>query len=132
MSGEFFECFEKFKLCLGLKPNVYSFDSPSTSGNSGRANIMSLSRELTEADRSVRSQEVLASLDDSSDKRASQCVWKENGFFGELKADVSVHKKDFPENALVYANQAYLSTKDGEPIVYCNFAIIGQLVPMKN
>ena len=93
---------------------------------------MSLSRELTEADRGVRSQVVLASLDGSSDKRASECVWKENGFFGELKADFSVHKKDFPENALVYVNQAYLSTEDGEPIVYCDFAIIGQLVPVKN
>ena len=92
------------------------FDSTATS--SGKANIMSLSRELTEADRSVRSQVVLASLNGDSDKRASECVWKENGFFGDLKSDFSIHKKDFPENALVYINQAYLSTKDGEPIVY--------------
>ena len=93
---------------------------------------MSLSRELTEADRSVRSQVVLASLDNNGDKRASECVWKENGFFGELKTDFSIHKKDFPENCLVYINQAYLSTKDGEPIVYCDFAVVGQLVPMKS
>ena len=93
---------------------------------------MSLSRELTEADRSVRSQVVLASLNGEVDKRASECIWKENGFFGELKADFSIHKKDFPENALVYINQAYLSTKDGEPIVYCDYSMIGQLIPMKN
>ena len=93
---------------------------------------MSLSRELTEADRSVRSQVVLASLDGDSNKIASECIWKETGFFGELKADFSIHKKDFPENTLVYINQAYLSTKDGEPIVHCDYSVIGQLVPMKN
>ena len=124
-----FKCLRILKICLGLKSNAYAFDSPS---RSGRAHIMSLSRELTGADKSVRSQVVLASLDGSSDKQASECVWKENGFFGELKADFSIHNKDFSENALVYVNQAYLSIKDGEPIVYCDFAIIEQLIPMKN
>ena len=93
---------------------------------------MSLSRELTEADRSVRSQVVLASLDNNGDKVASEKVWSGNGFFGELGADFSIHKKDFPENALIYIIQAYLSVKDGEPIVYCDYVMIGQLVGLKN
>ena len=105
------------------------FDSPAPSR---RANIMSLSRELTEADRSVRSQVAVANLSDSSDKRASESVWQENGFFGELKADFSIHKKDFPENALIYINQAYLSSKDGEPVVYCDYVIVGQLITLKS
>ena len=93
---------------------------------------MSLSRELTEADRSVRSQVVVANLGDSNDKQASERVWQENGFFGELKADFSIHKKDFPENALIYINQAYLSSKHGEPVVYCDYAIAGQLITLKS
>ena len=93
---------------------------------------MSLSRELTEADKSVRSQVVLASLNNDNDKRVSERLWSGNGFFGELRADFSIHKKDFPENALIYISQAYLSTKDGEPIVYCDYIIIGQLVALKN
>ena len=93
---------------------------------------MSLSRELTEADRSVRSQVVLANLDNEVDKRASEKVWLGNDFFGELRAGFSIHKKDFPENALIYINQVNLSTKDGEPIVYCDYFIIGQLVGLKN
>ena len=105
------------------------FDSPAPSG---RANIMLLSRELTKADRSVRSQVVVANLSDNSDKRASERVWQENGFFGELKADFSIYKKDFPENALIYINQAYLSSKDGEPVVYCDYAIVGQLITLKS
>ena len=85
---------------LGFKPNVRAFDSPVPS--SSRANIMSLSRELTEVDRSVRSHVVLASLDNNGDKVSSEKVWSGNGFFGELGADFSIRKKDFPENALIY------------------------------
>ena len=105
------------------------FDSPAPSG---RANIMLLTRELTEADQSVRSQVVVANLGDSSDKRASERVWQENGLFGELKADFSLYKKDFPENALIYINQDYLSSKDGELVVYCGYAIVGQLITLKS
>ena len=93
---------------------------------------MSLSRELTEADRIVRSQVVLASLDNSTDKVASEKVWSGNGFFGELRADFSIHKKDFPENALIYINQAYMSVKDGAPVVYCDYMVLGQLVVLKD
>ena len=129
MASDIWQALKKTCVCLGVKPNAYMFDSPA---HSGRANIMLVSRELTEADRSVRSQVVVANLGDSSDKRASECVWQENGFFGELKADFSIHKKDFPENALIYINQAYLSSTDGEPVVYCDYAIVGKLITLKS
>ena len=108
MASDIWQALKKTCVCLGVKSNAYMFDSPAPSG---RANILSLSRELTEANRSVRSQVVVANLGDSSDKRASERVWQKNGFFGELKADFSIHKKDFPENALIYINQAYLRSK---------------------
>ena len=128
LASDIWQALKKTCVCLSVKPNAYMFDSPAPSG---RANILSLSRELTEADRSVRSQIVVANLGDSSEKRASECIWQENGFFGELKADFSIHKKDFSENALIYINQAYLSSKDGEPVVYCDYAIVSQLITLK-
>ena len=33
---------------------------------------------------------------------------------------------------LIYINQAYLSSKDGEPVVYCDYAIVGQLITLKS
>ena len=93
---------------------------------------MSLSRVLTESDRNVRSQVVLASLDNSTDKVASEKVWSGNGFFGELRENFTIHKKDFPEKALIYINQAYMSVKDGAPVVYCDYVVLGQLVVLKN
>ena len=105
------------------------FDSPMR--NSGEANIMSLSRELAEVDRSVRSQVTLATLDNSGDKVGSERVWSGNGFFEELRADFSIHKKDFPD-VLIYINQVYLSVKVGKPIVYCDYVVLGQFVSLKN
>ena len=52
--------------------------------------------------------------------------------FGEVKADFTLHKRDFPENALLYINQAYLSAKDGDLVIYCDYVVIAQLLILKN
>ena len=93
---------------------------------------MSLSREITDAERSVRSQYTVASMDVDGDKRPCEKVWTSNGYFGELKSDFVLHKQDFPENCLIYCNQAYVSSKDGEAIIYCDYIILGQLLIMRN
>ena len=59
-------------------------------------------------------------------------MWTSNGYFGELKSDFVLHKQDFPENCLIYCNQAYVSSKDGEAIIYCDYIILGQLLIMRN
>ena len=116
--------------------NQLQWDSPSTSTSSvnpkKRANLMSLSREITDAERSVRSQYTVASMDVDGDKRPCEKVWTSNGYFGELKSDFVLHKQDFPENCLIYCNQAYVSSKDGEAIIYCDYIILGQLLIMRN
>ena len=98
---------------------------------SQKTNIMCLSRELSDADRTVRPQMIVANMDDK-EKRSSESVWTENGYFGDINPDFSIHKKDFPENALLYANQTYLTVKDGDTIIYCDYAILGQIIPLKN
>ena len=115
------------------------FDSPSssrvnnTSSNSKKkANLMSLSREYSDSEKSMRSQYTVSSMEVDGEKRPCEKVWKNNGFFGELKTDFVLHKKDFPENALIYLNQAYISSKDGEPVIYCDYVVLGQLLVLKN
>ena len=66
------------------------------------------------------------------EKKSSECIWRENGLFGNIITDFNIHKKDFPENALCYVNQAYVSTKDGETIIYCQYIILGQVLPLRN
>ena len=52
--------------------------------------------------------------------------------FGIINPDFSIHKRDFPENALTYVNQAYLTVKEGSAIIYCDYVLLGQILPLKN
>ena len=88
-----------------------------------KANIMSLSKEISDSDRTIRSKMVVANI--GGEKKASEAVWEENGYFGDINPDFSIHKKNFPENALVYTNQAYLTVKDSDAMIYCDYVILG-------
>ena len=91
---------------------------------------MSLSKEISEGDCAIRSKVVVANID--REKKSSEVIWEKDGFFGTINSDLSIHKKDFPENALVYINQAYLTVTDGELMIYCDYVILGQLIALKN
>ena len=111
------------------------FDSPAPSRSSiakKRNNLMSLSREFSDSKKSVRSQYTVSSMVVDGEKHSCEKVWKNNGYFGELKMDFTLHKKDFPENSLIYVNQAYISSKDGEAVIYCDYVVLGQLLVLKN
>ena len=55
------------------------------------------------------------------EKIRGEPIWKNVSYFGDEKADVNIEKKDFPENALCYVNQGYLSTvKNGGLAIYNN------------
>ena len=110
------------------------FNSPSPSRSlttKKRANLMSLSREFSDSEKSVRSQYTVSSMEVDREKHPCEKVWKNNGYFGELKTDFTLHKKDFPENCLIYVNQAYISSKDGEAVIYCDYVVLGQLLVLK-
>ena len=92
--------------------------------------MMLLIKELNEKDRHLKSQLLLATSD--AEKKSAESIWKENGFFGNPNCDFNIPKKDFSENALCYINQAHLSTKDGGIIIYCQYMILGQIIPLQN
>ena len=93
---------------------------------------MSLSREFSDSEKSMRTQYTVSSMEVDGEKHPCEKVWKNNRYFGELKTDFVLHKKDFPENSLLYLNQAYISSKDGDPIIYCDYVVLGQLLILKN
>ena len=93
---------------------------------------MCLSKQLTKADRQIRSQVIVAETSDKELSTSSEKVWQENGYFGDINPDFSIHKRNFPENVLTYMNQAYLSMKEGNMIIYCDYVLLGQLLPLKN
>ena len=64
--------------------------------------------------------------------KVGECIWEQDGYFGSINPDFSIHKKNFPENTVVYINQAYLTVKDRDVMIYCDYAIFGQIVAFRS
>ena len=92
--------------------------------------MLLLSKEMTDKDKSMKTQLLFKSKDD---KFSGEKVWKENGFFKDVKAELNLEKVNIPENCLFYVNQGFLSTvKSGEIAMYLHNLIIGQLIIAAN
>ena len=72
---------------------------------------------------------VVANID--NEEMAGECKWERDGYFGSINPDISIHKKNFPENAVVYLNQVYLTVKDRDVMIYYDYAILGQIVAFR-
>ena len=59
-------------------------------------------------------------------------VWQQDGYFGKVNLDYSCHKNDFLENCLVYINQAYLTVKERDTMIYCDYIILAQIVVFRS
>ena len=74
---------------------------------------------------------VLSLQDDES--KGTENIWKENGFFGDQRAELTILKANFPENTLVYVNQGTVSlVKGGDKAIYLDFVVVGQIMPSAN
>ena len=91
-----------------------------------------MSKEVSDKDRSMKTQ-LLMTTSSSDEKVSGEKVWKENGFFKEIKPEMNIEKANIPENTLLYINQGFISTvKSGELAMYVHNFIIGQLIVAAN
>ena len=68
---------------------------------------MVLSKEMTDKDRSMKTQLLIRSSSDGDDKLSGEKVWKNNVFFGDIKPQMNLEKVNMPENVLYYVNQSF-------------------------
>ena len=95
-----------------------------------KANMLLLSKEMTDKDRSMKTQLLVKPKDH---KLSGEKIWKQDGFFKDVRAELNLDKVNIPENALLYINQGFLSTvKSGEIAMYLHNFIIGQLIVAAN
>ena len=98
-----------------------------------KANTLLMSKEVTDKDRSMKTQLLMSSPSKSEDKISGVKVWQENGFFKEVKPEMNIEKVNIPENTLFYVNQGFISTvKNGELAMYVHNFVIGQLIIVAN
>ena len=77
--------------------------------------MMVLSKELTDKDRSMKTQLLISSTGNNDEKLSGEKVWKNNGFFKDTKPELNFEKVNIPKNYLFYINQSFLSiVKNGE------------------
>ena len=96
-----------------------------------KANMLLLSKEMTDKDKSMKTQLMYKSKQEN--KLSGEKIWKKDGFFKDVRADLNLEKVNIPENCLLYANQGFLSTvKSGEIAMYLNNFVIGQLIIAAN
>ena len=94
--------------------------------------MMLLSKEMADKDRSLKTQ-LLIIENEGKDVLSGEKVWKNNGFFGDIKPEMNLEKVNLPENTLIYINQSYLSTvKSGDIAMYNHNFILGQLITAAN
>ena len=74
--------------------------------------MMVLSKEMTDKDRSMKTQWLIRSTSDGDDKLSGEKVWKNNGFLKDVKPELNLEKVTMPENAVFYVNQSFLSDFD--------------------
>ena len=96
------------------------------------ANMLLMSKEVSDKDRSMKTQ-LLLTTSGSDEKISGEKVWKVNGYFGEVKPEMNIEKVNIPENTLLYVNQGFISTvKNGDLAMYVHNFIIGQLLVAAN
>ena len=81
-----------------------------------KANMLLLSKEMSDKDRSIKTQLLLSSSKPTSEKLSGERVWKNNRFFfKDVRPHLNLDKVNMPENTLFYINQGFLSmVKNGE------------------
>ena len=91
--------------------------------------MLLLSKELTDKDRSMKTQLLIRSSASDDEKLSGEKVWKNNGFFKDIRPELNLEKVNIPENCLFYINQSFLSTmKNGDIAMHNQNFIIGQLI----
>lgn len=79
--------------------------------------MLLLSKEMADKDRSMKTELLMRS--NADEKISGEKVWKENGFFKDIRPELNLEKVNMPENTLFYVNQAFISTvKNGEIAMY--------------
>ena len=91
-----------------------------------------MSKEVSDKDRSMKTQ-LLMTTSGSDEKVSGEKVWKENGYFKEIKPEMNIEKANIPENTFLYINQGFISTvKSGDLAMYVHNFIIGTLITAAN
>ena len=91
---------------------------------------MFMSRKIQNQNEKSRSQ-LMVSFDEEN-KQNKENIWQKSGYFNDLKVDLTLTKKNFPENTLFYINNGTISKIKDKNAFYLEYVALGQLMPLAN
>ena len=74
------------------------------------ANMLLLSKEATDKDRSLKTQ-LLVTSNDSQETLSGERVWKNNDFFQDLRPDLNLEKKNTRKHFVLYESISFVDCK---------------------
>ena len=82
-----------------------------------------MTKATTDNDKNISTNIVAATFENQlgSQEVSGERVWRNFGYFDTRKSDYSMEKVNFPENTLLYINQAFLTVKKNKNIFYCDY-----------
>ena len=98
-----------------------------------KANMLMLTKEAPDKDRSLKTQVLVSTSGNNDDKISGERVRRSDGCVRDVRPNLKQEKQNIPENALMYVRQAFLSTvKNGDLAMFNHNFIIGQIIPAAN
>ena len=89
-----------------------------------------MTKATKDNDKSISTNIVAVTFDNElgSEEVSQERVWKSLGYFDAGKSDYSMEKINFPDNTLLYINQAFLTVKMNKKIYYCDYYVLDQIL----
>ena len=86
-----------------------------------------MTKATTDNDKNISLNIVAATFENQlgSQEVSGERVWRNFGYFDTRKSDYSMEKVNFPENTLLYINQAFLTVQKSKNIFYCDYYVLG-------
>ena len=76
--------------------------------------------------------QMMLSMKEDKSENSTEFVWKENGFCGDQRTDLTIVKANFSEKTLVYVNNRSITPVKGGHATYLDFVILAQILPVVN
>ena len=116
-------------LFIELPTTIYS----SVSKAINKANVISLTKDIVENDKNVETQILESKCTNKvGNVTSGSRVWSNFGYFSEQMSNFNVGKVNYPENAIICINQAYLTIKNNKKMFYADHQILGQIIEALN
>ena len=95
------------------------------------ASNLYMNKEVSEGDKRMKMQLYLSN--EKGNLKTTEKLFPQDRYFGDQRSDLTLVKANFPENLLVYVNQASLSSlKNDEEAIYAVNVALAKLLPLIN